>query len=181
MSTSGPFRPTAVAEDMSSGSSSTASLANIIDTNPATETGAIGTNGFNSYYVVCTGYGFSIPAGATINGITLVFHARRTGPAGFFPSIYLVKGGTVQTGGTNKTILNATLTTTLADYTLGGPADLWGVTLTDTDVNASNFGFAFQGFQLAMGRSAAGDALMTVDYTTAAGVAGSSTMQLMGV
>lgn len=53
-----------------------------------------------------------------------------------FNSVKLVKGGTIS--GNEKA--TGAVTTTDAYYTFGGAADLWGVTLTDTDVNASTFG-----------------------------------------
>lgn len=52
-------------------------------------------------------------------------------------SIRLVKGGTIQ--GDDKTT-GATLPGTNSYTTFGGVSDTWGLSLTDADVNANNFG-----------------------------------------
>lgn len=166
MSTVGPNRPSATADDTSSGTWSLGSKANLTDSNIETATAGSGTNGFSCYYVVATGYSMGVPAGATINGITVDMYAWRSGPSGSVTSTYLVKGGTVQTGGSEK---HPTVITTHTHYTLGGSADLWGNTWTDTDVNASNFGLAFQVIGFAMGYAQVGDITITVDYTAAGG------------
>lgn len=81
----------------------------------------------------------TVPTGATIIGIELRAELRQSGSGqGIVDLVKLIKGGT--TTGDNKTdIYN--LTATGVKRTYGGPTDLWGLTLSDTDVNASNFGF----------------------------------------
>ena len=98
-----------------------------------------------SEYIKGTNYGFTVPSGSTINGIEVTIKRRRTNPSGGpvvnDALLYLIKGGTIQTGWTNKAsgtnwpIINAAVT-------YGGPADMWGGTLSASDVNASNFGVA---------------------------------------
>jgi hypothetical protein len=55
-------------------------------------------------------------------------------------SIKLIKGGTIS--GTDKST-GATIPTTQTSVNYGGASDLWGLTFTNTDINASNFGVAF--------------------------------------
>ncbi len=90
-------------------------------------------------YLKCTGYGFTIPAGATINGITVSVedHSARTI---YDYAVSLVKGGTVQA--TNYGTLT-NMPTSDATSTYGGAADLWGTTWTVANINNANFGVAF--------------------------------------
>lgn len=54
-------------------------------------------------------------------------------------AVKLIKGGTIT--GNDKG--GASMPTTEAFVSYGGATDLWGVTLTSTDVNDSTFGFTF--------------------------------------
>jgi len=105
-----------------------------------------------SHYLVGTNFGFNIPAGATIDGITVTINRNGT-QAGISPnlagiqdnSVYLVKdnGGSplIQTSGNNK----ATTTlwsTSLRTVTYGSASDLWGLAWTPSDINNANFGVA---------------------------------------
>lgn len=115
-----------------------------------------------TYVLKCTGFDFSaIPNGSTINGITAVincWYRSGTGAVSGDLAQILIAG---TKGGTNKwssaQALNTTDTTT---YTLGGASDLWGNTLSASDVKATDFGIAL-GF-LATGNNADVD----VDYVT---------------
>jgi hypothetical protein len=53
-----------------------------------------------------------------------------------FNSVRLVKGGVIS--GDNKA--TGSITTSDAYYSFGGAADKWGLSLTESDVEASNFG-----------------------------------------
>lgn len=121
-----------------------------------------------------TGYGFSIPAGAAINGVE--YTIKRTQEASF-PShafedatVSLIKAGIIS--GNNKAILsNWSLSTTTVVY--GSSVDLWGLTLTSTDVNSPTFGADFNG-QQSGASNAGGDVYyikLTVYYTVNLGSA----------
>lgn len=56
-----------------------------------------------------------------------------------FNSIKLVKSGTIQ--GNDKAA--GSITASDVYYPFGGSSDLWGLSLSDTDINASNFGVVF--------------------------------------
>ena len=85
-----------------------------------------------------TAFGFSIPAGATINGFVVEIEKSMTG-AGTIndASVFLVKGGVVV--GTDHGVVPA-WPATYAFTTYGSSSDLWGTTWTVAQVNASNFG-----------------------------------------
>jgi MSHA biogenesis protein MshQ len=93
----------------------------------------------------CTGYGFTIPAGAVILGIQVNIERRsnRTSNGGSHDaSVRLVKGGAAQ--GSNLATAT-TYTTTDVVEAHGGAAQLWGLAWLDTDINAANFGAEYTG------------------------------------
>lgn len=102
---------------------------------------AILSTGNISHYLKATGFGFNIPTNATIVGIE--FKIERQGnqnPNGVHiedNSIKLVKGGTIQ--GDDKFVTNA-WSGMDSIRTYGSNSDLWGLTWTPADINASDFG-----------------------------------------
>ena len=89
-----------------------------------------------------TNFGFAIPAGSTINGITVeIWKQALTGPGN--PTdvdVTILKAGAAT--GTNQGHTgagNGWLSAGGID-TYGGAANLWGATWTPSDINASNFG-----------------------------------------
>jgi hypothetical protein len=127
-------------------------------------TAALTTLVLTSRILNCTGFGFSIPTGATINGISaaVIRHAT-VGSTVSDATVTLLKGGVVS--GNNKA--SATLYgTTDATATYGGSADLWGLTLLASDVNASNFGIVFNVQSSGAAATADVDSItLTVFYT----------------
>jgi hypothetical protein len=93
-----------------------------------------------------TNCGFSIPAGSTINGIQVdIFEKRDNAGGALFgsvadASVKIIKGGTKQ--GTDHGGLSGNTNWQNAGslFTYGGSTDLWGLTWTAADINASNFG-----------------------------------------
>jgi len=91
-----------------------------------------------SNYLKVTNFGFTLPAGATINGVVVDIN-KHAGMANNVTDtvVKLVKGGVVS--GNNKASGSAWGTSdTYATY--GGATDTWGVTLLYTDVNDPTFG-----------------------------------------
>lgn len=90
-------------------------------------------------YLRASSFGFAIPGGATIDGVLAEAGIwSSAGGASYDNSIKLCVGGTIS--GNNK----ANGTAWPASYVSkqwGGAADLWGLSLTDSDVNNSGFGF----------------------------------------
>ena len=117
-----------------------------------------------------TGFGFSIPAGATINGILLQINARQSAVAGqvFENSIVLLKAGVFV--GIDKSV-GAALNTALTVMNYGGSSDLWGTTWTPADINGAGFGAAasYQNQNMTNARTASVDFFeITVTFTPAA-------------
>lgn len=105
--------------------------------------------------IQATNFGFTIPAGATINGV--VFDVERLQSAGTGviedASVLLIKGGS--TTGSQHAIAGAWPgSDTFQTY--GTSNDLWGTTLTASDVNASNFGVQIQIRETSFSDSATG-------------------------
>ena len=125
-----------------------ANTGNVFSSNNAyasiTFTGSSANVAANYNYIDITGFGFSIPSNATIRGVTASIERSRTGGSTGevrFDTIQLIKAGT--RGGTN--LANATnFPTADAAVSFGGAANLWGNTLTYTDINASNFGISIR-------------------------------------
>lgn len=96
-------------------------------------------HGTTSKNLKATGFGFALPSGATINGVTVSFDeidggsAEPAEQAQF--TLQLLKAGTAV--GTPKTV-NGVGTGTLQG---GNNTDLWGTTWSQSDINNANFGF----------------------------------------
>lgn len=89
-----------------------------------------------------TGFGFAIPTGATILGISVSVGRgdNMDPPRATDHTVRLLKTGTAV--GTNKAS-GSTWPTALTEAAYGGAADLWGTTWTPAEINASDFGVVF--------------------------------------
>jgi len=128
-------------------------------------------------YFVVTGLSSTVPAGATINGITVKIERYNAGAANDYPTtivdsaIYLTKDGSTVIGNNKSTgaTWQSSDNNTTVDF--GSSSDLWGTTLTAAEVNASTFGVMISpalsvNGQSENGSSAKIDAItITVDYT----------------
>ena len=157
-----------------------ASAGNVVWTNPGNVTASddsratalLGANN-KTHILDCTNFGFSLSAGSQIDGIEVRLEksddVTATGIVRDF-DIRLIKGGTRQGNDKADTATDWLGTDTNVDY--GGVADLWGLTLSQADVEATNFGVAIQS-QNASGvnpNTARIDAVwINVHYTAAAG------------
>lgn len=158
--TSGPNNPSTGANDVSVGTVAWSNTGNIFTSNNVYATVSLPTSGNISNYLKATGFGFAIPAGATIDGITISVE-RKSGNANKFrdSAIRIIKGGVISS--TNRASATSYPTSdTVAIY--GGPADLWGETWTPSDINNSNFGVAFSSTRYASG----GNSVVSVDHIT---------------
>lgn len=131
-----------------------------------------GTGVGRTNYLKCTNYSFSIPAGATINGIQAKVNAKvLLGSSLTDFKVFLIKGGSPQEAGTNQAP-GQVISTASTDYVYGATNDLWGATLTSTDVNASNFGVAVSYQEGSIMRTVDVDSVqIAVTYTAATGFA----------
>lgn len=125
-----------------------------------------------------TGFGFSIPTDATVDGIVAEFERKVNTHA---DSLYMednevkiVKGGTVT--GNNKADAGTAWPTTDTYKTYGSATDKWGATWTPADINASDFGVimrvdVFDEFALGSSRTGSVDHIRITVYYTEAGAA----------
>lgn len=134
-----------------------------------------------SHYLKCTNFGFSVPSGATINGVTVAIERKADGDSGSNlyvrdSTVQLVQGGTVS--GANKAVTATNWTTTDSTASYGGAADLWTLTLADTDINASTFGVVLSVVmrdRFSSGQNGRVDLItITIDYTVGGGGGGLS-------
>lgn len=105
-------------------------------------------------YLKITNFGFSIPGGATIDGIEVTVKRQNWGNIGTIvdQEIKLVhpSGGI---GGANKALAVNWSGVSWETVTYGGAADLWGLSWTDADINSANFGFALRAIMSGSGGS----------------------------
>lgn len=115
--------------------------------------GAVATSGdlddgITTDYALATNFGFSVPTGATIVGVTVqincytdrVFDGSFV-PGGIFANLY-----NNLTIGSQKQDYSNMGAGSLATVTFGSGSDRWGATLTPAIVNASTFGVAVQAY-----------------------------------
>jgi len=95
-----------------------------------------------SHYLKATNFGFSIPSGATINGIKVEIERHANYNTGSLWvkdwKVYLLKNGNVV--GDNKADTSTNWPTSDAYKSYGGSSDLWGTSWTASDINNANFG-----------------------------------------
>ena len=90
-----------------------------------------------SQYLYGTNFGFSIPSGSTINGISVSVTYQNSGTD---YTTKLLKAGSLV--GSNLATA-ATSPTSATVVTWGGSSNLWGTTWLYSDINNSSFGVAF--------------------------------------
>lgn len=124
---------------------------------------ASGPQSSGSDYLVATNFGFSIPAGSTINGVTVAVERKSSSNIASSyikdDTAYLMKGGSAT--GDNKADTSTKWPTSDTVATYGGAADVWGATLSVDDVNASTFGFRLSDLAYRTGK---GSPLAYVDF-----------------
>jgi len=144
--TAGPSFPTSGVNDTSIGVTAWTAPGNVTASDNTSATVALAKNTGVSQAIKATGFGFSIPADAWIDGITVEWEKSDDldGGAGETRdnAVRIVKNGTI--GATdNSNVSNWTITDTFVSY--GGVSNLWGETWTATDINSSTFGAAISG------------------------------------
>lgn len=106
-----------------------------------------------SQYLHLTNFGFSLPAGAVIDGIVVRVKRREVAAADNVcdHTIQLIVGGSRVGDNKADTATEWPTTTTNKDY--GSSSDKWGLTPTKAEVEASNFGIAIRAGNLTGGTS----------------------------
>jgi hypothetical protein len=99
------------------------------------------TSGQTTRRLWCTDFDFSIPSGATIDGIEVSVERSYTGSiSGDSDHTIQLTKDAVTLVGSNKAAAGTWPLTTDGIATYGGAADLWGTTWNDTEINATTFG-----------------------------------------
>ncbi|MDD2822469.1 MAG: prepilin-type N-terminal cleavage/methylation domain-containing protein [Candidatus Daviesbacteria bacterium] len=120
-----------------------ANVGNIFTEDGVPAVAGIGSHGIvYTNYLDATNFGFNIPAGATITGITVEIkkesHYTTTPIVINDDKVLILKGGVM--GTVNKAEAANWSTSGLAYSTYGGVSDLWGISWTPADINSSTFG-----------------------------------------
>lgn len=112
--------------------------------------------GASSQYLVASNFGFNLPTGAVIQGITVRIEAAESSAGAENLNAQLQNASATLFGSSKSTSISGTGATV---YTYGSSSDLWGATLTEAIVEDADFGVRFW-FTTAHN--------MTVDYVTVA-------------
>jgi len=167
MSSIGPLSPGTVIDDATVGTVawSNPNNAKVSDGNYSI---ALPAGGGISHYLKATNFGFSIPIGATINGILVEIEENYFTAGGTTTenAIKIVKSdGTI--GTTNKST-GATFPTTDTYISYGSSSDLWGEMWDNTKINDVDFGVVLSVNSVSSYSNAAVDHIrITVYYTEA--------------
>lgn len=136
-----------------------ADAGNVAWSNPSRATAADGSSvsataksGNTTQYLQVTNFGFAVPSGMTVTGVVARVRRAAFAAGARDHTIQIIKAGT-RSGNNNADTGTDWPTSALTDKDYGGASDLWGLSLTDTDTNASNFGLAVR----------AGGGLLSVD------------------
>lgn len=160
------------ANDAAVGSTGWANLTNATGA-PGVDSAEASFNTSGTQYLKATNFGIVIPgSGNTILGVAARIKKSVIANAGSHTdnAVRLVKAGTAQ--GTNNAS-GAWPTGTYSDTTYvsyGSSSDMWGLTLTQADVEASDFGIAISGISTVSTTGYVSGFEITVYYQTTAGV-----------
>ena len=167
MPSQGPLYPSAASTTAAGGAFDwgTASSALASDDSYATATNGIAAT---SFALDLTGFSFSVPASATIDGVTVEIERKGSGAAQPRDhTVQLIKGGTAT--GDNKAATGTDWPASDAIATYGGAADGWGASLSAANVNASNFGVRVKISTMAAGTASVDSVAVIVHYSAAPG------------
>jgi hypothetical protein len=124
-----------------------------------------------THYLKASNFSFSIPIGAVINGIKVEIERKRDGDGNAYDeAVKLVKAdGSIGSENKADTVNSWQTSDTYKSY--GGVSDLWGETLTPTDINDADFGVVLQADFASSDEIARVDHIrITVYYSTGDGV-----------
>ncbi len=138
----GPNKPDTVYNSISANSKIWKNPLNAKDSDKLYATDSLGGLTIHSYYLVATGFNFSLPSNATVTGITVkvLGHDTARSLLSFFNYADLVKGGVIQ----HDSLSGTGLISSDRWQTVGGCSNLWNdPTWTYSDINSPNFGMAY--------------------------------------
>lgn len=174
MASQGPLSPGTMADDSAVGSAAWADVNNAkVSDNIYATTGTI--DAATSHYLKATNFGFSIPVGATIDGILVEIERHMDGSDITDSRVSIVKSDGV-VGTTNKASAVGWVTTLNTYYSYGTASDLWGETWSPADINDADFGVVLSVSSVINFSDAFVDHIrITVHYTEAPTTSTSST------
>jgi len=150
MASQGPYSPGTAANNSSVGITSWSDVDNIKTENsiPSVSSG----KNQQTNYIKATGFGFSIPSGATIDGIIVEVRRSRSAQYQTKDSVAsIVVNGSISSSNKADTVTNWPTTYTYKTY--GSSSDVWGEALTSTIINASDFGFVLSCYNYRWGKN----------------------------
>jgi hypothetical protein len=136
------------------------------DTTSTAATINLVNNNDTSQRLRATNFGFSIPSGAIINGVTVEIETRAANTnRHFYNSVQLLKEG-AETGNNNSD--SSTISNSKSFKTFGSSSDGWGATLTSSDVNNTGFGVSIKIIRNSQNATTTSvfRVRITVEYTT---------------
>ena len=171
MASQGPLSPGTLADDAGVGTLTWANPSNAASSNNSYATITFTAASQVSHYLKATNLGFSIPTGATINGIVVEVERNVFDEAGIAldTRARIVKGGSI---GSTEKATGTSVPDTDAYITFGSSSDLWGETWTDSDINGSTFGFAYSSTSSKAATLSVDHIRVTVHYTGVAEFSG---------
>lgn len=163
---SGPFGPSTTVDDATVGTLIWGSPNNAQASDNVYATCTIDAVA-NSHYLKATNFGFSVPIGATINGILVEVQKKKAGTALITDNMVNIVKSNGSFGTTNKADTITAWPTSEAYASYGSSSDLWGETWTSADINNANFGVGISAnFTISMSTNASIDYIRTTVYYT---------------
>lgn len=159
MQSLGPNLPSVGTTDPSLGLLAWANADRITTVNGQGASAAGMPTGSPTVLLIGKGFGFAVPADATIDGVTVEIVRSSIGARCGDVRVALLRGGLVD--GDNRADFAVQWPTSLTPKVYGGPTDLWGLALTPADVNDPGFGVGVQ-----CEKDVAGPGGAIVDYLT---------------
>lgn len=139
MASEGPRSPSTVVNLAGAGDLAWTNPSNATASDDSKATCGPLNSGFSSDHLKATGFGFSIPAGATIDGFLVeIEYMQSTTAMTTTSSSDMLKAGSAHGSTKNTGIADAASDTYVSVG--GGSSDLWGGTWTASDVNGATFG-----------------------------------------
>ncbi len=137
----GPNSPSTAVDDSGVGTLAWSNPGNATTLDSAVATASTSSFGIISHYLKCTNLGFSIPAGASIDGISVEVNCKGTKVGtGMIPTFFIVRlidgAGTIV--GDDKG--SGSLPSSFTYVNFGSSSDTWSASLTQTDINDTDFG-----------------------------------------
>jgi hypothetical protein len=134
LATTGAKFPTSGTSVDRAGSTAWTTPENVVSDNGSDATAAVPTD-----YLVCSSFGFTVPASATILGVIANVEASETGTGNSNYVVQLISAATPTLIGNPTSAITINGTTKVVS-TSGSATDLWGATLTPAIVNGAGFG-----------------------------------------